>query len=295
MGHLSEGIFKCCTIAVIFFSTLSSTCYCEQDNTLITRASESQELALARELPPYTIYSYANEATWQLLTPYLLPNTHPIKNKLDKLFSESRILLNIDTLVAAGFARASPRPATAAIVTTHKDFKGYVFKIYLDDKKHYYRDVPEYVIWLLRIRGAQLVAKEVKKMGWGKIFSVPKKWIYPLPENPKAPTGYLQKNFILVEEDMGRLPVAEIKKKWKDGTVTTQLLDKLYHIITKTGLRGGCKYDNIPFCKDGKIAFIDTEKNLRWPLPYERLFLVLDDDLKAYWHQLFLLHGHGEP
>lgn len=295
MGYLFESIFRSSAFFVIFFSILSFTSYCEQDTPLITRMTKRQELPIARDLSPYTIYSYVNEATWQLLTPYLLPDKHPIKKKLDKLFSESRILLNIETLVAAGFARASLRPATAAIVTTHKDFEGYVFKIYLDDKKPYYRHVPEYVIWMLRIRGAQLVADEVKKMGWNKIFTVPKKWIYPLPDSPKAPEGYLQKNFILVEEDMGRLPAEEIKKKWKDGTVTTQLLDKLYHIITKTGLRGGCKYDNIPFCKNGKIAFIDTEKNLRWPLPYERLFSVLDNDLKIYWEQLFLQHGHGGP
>jgi len=59
------------------------------------------------------------------------------------------------------------------------------------------------------------------------------------------------------------------------------------YIITKLA-SGGCKYDNIPISKDGRIAFIDTQNNLCFdePLPYFRLFNVLKGDLRTLWEEL---------
>lgn len=50
-------------------------------------------------------------------------------------------------------------------------------------------------------KGAELIAKIIEKNGFQEIFKVPKKWIYVLPDQPKAPKGYMQKKSILVEED----------------------------------------------------------------------------------------------
>lgn len=231
-------------------------------------------------------HSYASEEAWQLVTPYLMPENHPLKSKLDKLFAKKRVLQDPQTLADAGFEKKSPRSHSHVIVTRHKKMKGYIFKIYTDNQLTYYRNEPEYITWMFRARGAKLVSQEVKAQGWEAFFKAPKKWIYPLPPTPRARSDHLQKNFILVEEEMDLLSDSKIRKKWRDGTITKAHLNRLFYLVTKLGLRGGCKYDNIPICKDGKLAFIDTQNNLRWPLPYDRLYLVLEGELRAHWDEL---------
>lgn len=231
-------------------------------------------------------YSYVPEIVWQQVEPYLMPENHPLKRRLDKMFSQKRILSSLQTLIAAGFTATKAQSHTKVIVSKHNAMKGYIFKIYTDDYRSYYRDEPEYITWILRARGASLVRQEVERLGWQAYFKAPKKWIYALPPFPTAKPGHLQKNFILVEEEMDILPRDEVKKKWRDGTITADHLNKLFFLVTRLGLRGGCKYDNIPICKDGRLAFIDTQNNLRWPLPYERLFQVLQGDLRIQWQEL---------
>lgn len=231
-------------------------------------------------------HSYVSEEVWQLIEPYLMPETHPLKNKLDKLFAHKRVLRSQRTLVKAGFEKKQPEPNSKVIVTRHKKMPGYIFKIYTDDNLTYYRDEPEYFTWMLRARGAKLVRHELKEQGWQAFFKAPRKWIYPLPPTTKARSYHLQKNFILVEEEMDILSDQKIRKKWHDGTITKSHLEMLCFLVTKLGLRGGCKYDNIPICKDGRLAFIDTQNNLRWPLPYDRLFQILEGELAAYWNEL---------
>lgn len=48
-------------------------------------------------LTPYSRGDF-DEATWALLQPYLLPIDHPIKNKLDEIFTKSRASTSIETL-----------------------------------------------------------------------------------------------------------------------------------------------------------------------------------------------------
>ena len=226
------------------------------------------------------------EEAWEIVAPYLIPDDHPIKPRLDRLFSQQRAIADRHALVAAGFENKNPEPRTGVFVVRHSKMPGYVFKIYTDDKLSYYRGEPEYLTWMLRARGAKLIRQEIKAKRWEKYFKAPKKWIYTLPTVPIAHPEHLQKNFILVEQEMDILPNAKSKKKWKDGTMTKTDLDRLYYLITKVGLRGGCKYDNIPICKDGRIAFIDTQNNLCWPLPYERLLHVLHGKMRAHWEKL---------
>jgi hypothetical protein len=233
-------------------------------------------------------HSYAPAEAWEHVTPYLMPEDHPLKEQLDEMFSKKRILDDQESLFAAGFNRVKPQPKTKTIVTKHPKMKGYVFKIYTDEKLTYYRDEPEYYTWMLRARGAKVVQEEIDRQGWQKWFKAPIKWIYALPPAPAARPGHLQKNFILVEEDMDILPNVESRQKWQDGTITPKILRMIFHIITKTGLRGGCKYDNIPIGRDGRIAFIDTQNNLCFekPLPYGRLYKVLTGELRDLWSEM---------
>lgn len=230
-------------------------------------------------------HPYVSEKVWRMVTPYLMPEDHPLKKKLDELFSKKRYLKNGRKLLQAGFLNKRREPYTKVIVTRHKDMPGYIFKIYTDDRPGF-KDDPEYLTWIYRARGARLARREIKERGWEAYFKAPKKWIYALPPYPEAKEGALQKNFILVEEEMDILSMREIMPKWRNGTITKEHLNMLFTIITRIGLKGGCKVDNIPICKDGRIAFIDTQSNLRHHLPYERLFQVLEGDLKEHWQHL---------
>jgi hypothetical protein len=131
-----------------------------------------------------------------------------------------------------------------------------------------------------------MIRQEIARQGWQAYIKAPIKWIYALPATPKAKSGHLQKNFILVEEDMDILPKDERRKGWQDGTITPQHLHMLFHIVTAFGLNDSCSPRNIPICKDGRIAFVDTQNNLRWPPRYDRLFRVLNKELGMEWKRL---------
>jgi hypothetical protein len=222
-----------------------------------------------------------------LVEPFLMPDDHPLKEKLDQLFLRSRVISSRKTLVAAGFEDKKPEPVTKIIVTRHSKMKGYIFKIYTDDYLDYHHGEPEVYTYLRRARGAKMIKDEIVKLGWSKYFKVPAKWIYKLPDSP-APLKpeHFNRQYILVEEEMDLLSKEDMKSRWKDGTMTTKHLDKLFYMTTRLGLRGCCKYDNVPICSDGKIAFVDTQSNLRWPIAYNRLKAVLEGDMLKYWNEL---------
>lgn len=232
--------------------------------------------------PSQVHHAYVSEEVWQQIVPYLMPENHPLMPLLNKIFSKSRVLKDEKSLWKAGFEKRKHQPHTKVVVTRHKNMRGYIFKIYTDSVP-YYRNEPEYITWMLRARGAKLIRKEIIAKGWQPFFKAPRKWIYALPPNPVARVGALQKNFILVEEEMDIISNAESFVKWRNGTATRAHLDRLFYMVTRLGLAGCCKFDNIPFCRDGKIAFIDTQNNLKWPIHYERLFQVLIGDLQQYW------------
>ncbi len=219
------------------------------------------------------------------VAPYLLPDNHLIKPALDALFSSSRVILNLDTLEEAGFTKTKPRKFTKLIVTSHPDFPGYIFKLYLDSQR-YYKDLPEHHYWILRAKGVKKIRREISARELETLFKTPHKWIYALPQHPRPPEGYYTKQYILVEEDMDLLSDEENKALWASDAVTTEVLDHLFAILNKIGLRDCAKPDNIPFSRDGRIAFIDTQtfgiKNVR----YEKLNDYLSKPNQAYWKMI---------
>lgn len=230
-------------------------------------------------------HDYVSEAVWDEVTPYLMPNFHPIKPLLDKMFSKKRILQNKRTLWEAGFEKAIVQPFSQIIVTTHKDFPGYIFKLNTDNQG-YRRDKPEYYFWLLRTTGAALIREKIAEKKWEAFFTVPHKWIYPLPAYPKAAKGSIQKNFILVEERMNILSPEKNRERWRSKNIKKQHLDMLFHIVTDLGLIDCSKPENIPFCVDGKIAFVDTNSHSLPPSGYEKLFRIIKEPLRSYWQKL---------
>lgn len=220
-----------------------------------------------------------------LLSPYLLPENHPVKPLLDALFGSARATFSLESLEKAGFPKSSPRKFSKLIVTKHPAIPGYVFKIYLDAQR-YHKDQPEYISWILRIQGAELVRSEIVQAGIEAFFKVPKKWIYILPKHPKPKDSYYPKFTILVEEDMQILPKKENEELWGSSYVTEGLLNQLYLLLKKVGLYDCAKPDNIPFSRDGKISFIDTETFGKSSVSYEDLCNFLSKPNKIYWENL---------
>lgn len=240
-------------------------------------------------IPSYISYvqpPHVSQKVWNSVIPYLLPENHPIKASLDRIFNHSRAILSLKSLKKAGFNESHPRRFTRLIVTKHPDVPGYIFKLYLDAQR-YHKEKPEYYYWILRIRGAQIIQSFIDNHGFQNLFKVPKKWIYPLPATPAPPEEFLRKNFILVEEDMNVYDDETNKKIWRSSAVTPQLLNALYAILKEVGLHDCVKPDNIPFSRDGRIAFIDTQTFHSWPVDYKEFTSFLPSSLQAYWKDLY--------
>jgi hypothetical protein len=215
---------------------------------------------------------------------FLIPDTLEIKHQLDNMFKANRAILNSRSLMKAGFTNAKPRKFTRIIVTTHKQFPGYIFKIYLDAQR-YKSDEPEQIIFLNRVKGALAITKFVADNNLSHLFKVPKKWIYLIPKKPGT-KDFAYKNFILVEEDMQLLDKDANVKAWKSSKVTEELLAGLYQILKEIGLRDCAKIDNIPFSEDGKVAFIDTQSHGFKSVPFKRLKKALTPEMQEFWDSL---------
>lgn len=234
----------------------------------------------------YVRNSLVDEQLWNTLKPHFFPADHPIKQQLDKIFSKHRVLKDIDSMKRAGFKNPYPRKWTHLVVTKHSKLPGFILKVYLD-KQRYHRKMPEHQFWLMRIEGAERIRNEIKKRNLEGLYKVPRKWIYPVPEKPSPPKKYVRKNFILIEEDMDILSNEDNIKQWgSNPAVNQKMLFELFQLLNDLGLWDCPKPDNMPFCKDGRIAFIDTQTFFKWPVKHDRLTPFLNPSLKPYWENL---------
>lgn len=228
---------------------------------------------------------YISNDIWLQLHPFIMPDDHPIKQKLDKIFSASRALCDLQSMIAAGFEPALPQHHTQIIVTKHPELKGYIVKAYLDIQE-YHSGKPEYYFWKKRITGAQLIKKSIKNHKFEHLLKVPKKWIYLLPDEPSPPPNYLRKMFILVEEDMNIYDDRTNEALWGSSLVTNELLDALYTIITELGLRDCAKPANCPISRDCRVAFVDTQSYHAKTVNYYKLTPYLSPPMQQYWIEL---------
>ena len=156
----------------------------------------------------------------------------------------------------AGFTFSLPRDPRKIICAKHPKLKKYLIKTYIDEQLN----ENEWEGWIQRIKGAQQIQKSIDKHHFNKIMKTPKKWIYPLPINSDLPANrpYKKKFFLLLVEDMQILS-SERNAQSYVLDITKTKLDALYAMLTENLLIDSIYIDNIPFCKDGKIGFIDTE------------------------------------
>jgi hypothetical protein len=71
-------------------------------------------------------------------------------------------------------------------------------------------------------------------------------------------------------------------------------LDALFRVVTEDKLFDSLFLDNIPYCKDGKIAFIDTEyfNAVKKTIKYKKLNKYLSKDMKKYWERIVKKNGN---
>ncbi|MBA3957699.1 MAG: hypothetical protein H0X51_04795 [Parachlamydiaceae bacterium] len=237
----------------------------------------------------YTKPSQVEHSVWDTLAPYLLPENHPIKEKLDKLFS-SRITESVETITAAGFLRPNPGRFSHTIVSKHPQLKGYYLKFFVDTQT----DIVDWVALHKRLVGAQLTRESIERHGYQIYFKVPQKWIYPLPENPAPAPSNNPKRFILIAEDMNILTRSQNHKQWASAAILSpKRLKAYYTIMQEVGLNDSNHVFNVPFCRDGKQTFLDTERYHRWPINFSNLNRYIAKSLRPYWQELISSDGKG--
>lgn len=252
-----------------------------------------------RALPPKKkppappTYSYQKaphtpQEIWDQVKPFFLPDNHPLKPKLDAIFSGSRVLLSLDGFKKAGFSQYKMRPWSRAIVAKHPKLPGVVIKAYLDTELVH----ADWERWLSRVAGAHSIRLAIGRHGYEKLFKVPLKWIYPLPAQPSPPLSaeYSRKDFILIAEEMDLISKNDNLNAWR-MQITPEILDAIYTLIKEEGLYDSLIASNIPFTKDGRQTFLDTEHHHHWPIHYEKLGTYLSPPMQLYWNMVINNHG----
>lgn len=225
----------------------------------------------------------------EFLKPLLLPNNHPVKQKLDKIFLKSRASLNLENLTKAGFKKSKLRRITKIVVTKHSSIPGFLFKLHLDSQSEFVEG-SELEILVKRIDGANIVRRVIAECNLNSFFCVPQKWIYKIPSHHLIPLGCVQRRYLLVVEDMNIYSKNKNMKIWKSNKITYDLLDKLYFILNQSSLSDCAKPSNIPFSFDGRIAFIDTQNHGYPVVDYDRLLPYLSKKNKSYWESITQPH-----
>lgn len=222
-----------------------------------------------------------DDETWEAAVPYLLPFDSPLRKKLDKIFSKTRATASFHEMEKAGFDCWELRQWSNILVAKHHRLQGYLIKTYLDDQ----HGINDFFLLKKRIDGAILTHASIKKFGYQTLFKAPKKWLYPLPDYPACPPGLSQKHFILVVKDM---KVDHSSRDIWHGNkkVSVQRLKALYDVVTDVGLFDSLMVSNIPFCKDGRNAFLDTEHFGKSTIPYHKLNYALNPEKQAIWNEI---------
>ncbi len=232
-----------------------------------------------RSYPNFQNNPYLDQRLKTLMAPYLLPLDHPIKSKLDAIFSQSRVTENNETLTEAGFTIIASMPGSFVIVARHPAVPGYVFKLYLDSELRNKDNIPNCEWLARRCIGAEIIRKLIHKK---KIrhFTVPDKWLYVLSRYPLS-KGPNPQPVIVVETDMELESEQVTELAWKTY-VKPEHLDELYSII-KHGYGTIRVVSNIPYTKNGKFAFTDTEYPIR-KLKLRKVKRYLSEEMQEYWN-----------
>lgn len=167
----------------------------------------------------------------------------PIAQLLPKLFADPKMFDSFKSFSRVGFSLIDHSP-TKILSGSHKSAPGYLFKKYSNDK-----DKKQILNYMRRIEGARLLRSFIAEQHFQHV-RVPGKWLWELP--PSFPERYLviAEKVDLASDDKSKSNYSRIDK----GQMR-ELATILFHF---RGLNSTTS--NLPYAKDGKIAFIDTER-----------------------------------
>ena len=207
-------------------------------------------------------------------TPYLLPENHRLQPILKKIFSDASILKDDNSLKNAGFLFISAHNTSFVRVLTHPSLKGYILKTYVDAEPRR-RTGFSGCDWLIRrCIGAEKI-RELITQKQMKYFSVPDKWLFAVPNR--------EKTYVLIAQKMNIYPKKETITAWKTK-VTPKCLQELF-LLMRLGIASKHLSVNVPFTKEGKFSFIDTE----YPLKYSCLTAItqcLSPKMQICWEKI---------
>jgi hypothetical protein len=170
--------------------------------------------------------------------------TLPIVGTLKELLVDPKMFKSFDRFQSAGFDLIEHSP-NKIMSGSNRRVRGYLIKKY-DNEKDGEDQVRNY---LHRIEGAKLIRNFIAEHGF-RFVVAPKKWLYELPSS--FPERYLvvAEKLELISREATERNYGRIGKK-----ETEELSTMLYYF---RGLNSTAA--NLPFTKDGQIAFIDTER-----------------------------------
>ena len=231
--------------------------------------------------PNFTDNPAINHRMRRVMAKYLLPLNHPMKPILDSIFSKSRAIENKDTLKKAGFRIIFEQKRSFIIVAKHPKVPGYLFKIYTDSASIYKDGMVGWELFKTRCAVAKKIRNIIKRHKL-RHFTVADKWLYPLPIEPKSRCANSEP-VILMVKDMHIYPTKKSKRMWQTKATRKQL--RQLYVVFKKGYGSAFLSNNVPYTKNGKCAFIDTEYKKR----NITLWLVnrfLSKKMSHYWDRL---------
>ncbi len=218
------------------------------------------------------------------MRPYLLPTNNPLKAALDHLFQGQRLIQNETSFIEAGFITLHHQPFSKIRVAKHANLPGYLFKVYLDSDPYEIKNKACWWRLTQRCKGAKNIRRLIKEKNLVH-FTVPDKWLYPLSTSSlssKADRRSIQP-VILVVTDMDLVSSYDSVEAWKTK-VTPRILDELYCILSH-GFASEYLTINIPYCKNGKFACVDTE-DAKKELKLDEVKNFIAPEMHGYWDEL---------
>lgn len=221
------------------------------------------------------------------IEPYLLPKKHSAHPILEEIFAVKGVLSSIETMQDAGFNILIHRQGRGLILASHPLLPGFLIKTYLDTG-----NFVEWTRWVRRAKGRERMQKFLDEHPqYSACMKVPKKWIFKIPKKGigDSKKDSIARKYILLVEDMKLVSKIKNEKLYKEA-ITYQALDGLYLIIDETGFSDG-HIGNVPFSKDRRIAFIDTEYTHSWPVHFNWLTKWFSPSKQSYWE--YLIENQG--
>ncbi len=232
----------------------------------------------------FEINPYISHEARDLIRPFLLPWEHPMRSCMDEIFLSNRVIQDENTFQDAGFDILFTQPRSFIVVGRHQLLPGYLIKANLDTTLELKQNKPAWQWFVNRCVGVKKIRNIIKSYKM-KYCVAPKKYIYPLPPEPfpQDLSLYSRKIVVLLVDDMQLVDKKTNKLYWKT-VITKEHLKEVYKIISRANGKS-YRAGNMPFTKNMKISFIDTEYPTSNP-DFDSIRKYLNFKMREYWDHL---------